>query len=225
MRKNRLFELTEDTAIAGMKETFHEGRARSNKEELKEIFANDIELIIEKELAQYKQALKDDFAKQFSVKISEAQSRFELEQKKTYDINKKLEYFFTQADIGLAKKINQELDGVAEIIVLLVMKSLFHISSSEAINKTIIENIVKLTIEKVSLDPTVTLLVSAVDYELISESASFEQVKSFLRIDSSLVAGQVTLDDKISLGKVGLLDRLDALRSAFVVALENKNAL
>lgn len=111
------------------------------------------------------------------------------------------------------------LKDLNSITVMLVLESLYKIIGDDEKYKEYAIRVVEASVNSLAEDITVTGVMSAHDYALLSHEPMFIKFKNFIHPDEKLKKGQFYLDDGSTIYELGILDRLDALRAAFLTAV------
>ncbi|GGY84919.1 hypothetical protein GCM10011613_32490 [Cellvibrio zantedeschiae] len=224
MRKIRLFELSPSSIFDG-EDLPRDSEFANVSAKLISADEDKIKALVAEEINKQKAIMVTNFERELEKERSKLLMRSNAEIDKQKAITETLEGLVSGIGSELSAKLVNEVSDLKEIVVSLVMESLFKISSKELIKQAIAKDIAELLIEKITAEGVVSLNVSASDHKLLEALPSYSSIKPFLHIDKNLSAGQVLLEDCGSFYKVGISDRLDALRKAFTIALDNKNEL
>jgi hypothetical protein len=218
MRKSRLFGLSASV------NTVESNGLNSNEKFLSQQKDRFDELVAAK-VKKQTTIVESNFAIELTKQKASLDARFNAELEKQKLINERLEKLILSASNQLNENLANELLNLKEIAVTLVMQSLYKIATKEVFKQEVIVHVVDLLIEKINSENLTSLNISEADYKLIESLESYDKIKSFVHIDNTLSAGQMTLGGTGSFFKVGLTDRLDSLRHAFSVALEQESEL
>lgn len=174
-------------------------------------------------LAVWKEAARKEIDAELAKKYEVMYS------KKLKELNEK-EEFYKNACISVTglleslQKVSQEslslyLKDLNSITIMLVLESLYKIIGDDEKYKEYVARIVEDSINSLGESIAVTASISLHDYKLLINEPMFIKFKSFIHPDEKLTKGQFLLDDGTTTYAVGILDRLDVLRSAFLNAV------
>lgn len=225
MRKSRLFEPSPSVRISDIKDLSREDELANVSTKLTSIDEDKIKVLVAEEINKQKAIMVINFERELEKEKNNLLQRSNVEIDKQKAITETLENLVQSIGSELNKKLASEVSDLKEVVVSLVMESLFKISSKELTKTAIAEDIAELLIEKINAEGVVSLTVSASDHKLLEALPCYNKIKQSIHIDKTLSVGQVLLEDCGSFYKVGILDRLDALRKVFTLALDHKNEL
>lgn len=228
MRKTRTFEFS-TLSTEDVKKTHPTPAAsallESTDTEDDDKLQHEIDSRVAAEIAKQKKILSAsmeiELAKREKEKFAELQAEKESLKVLTGSMESLLDNIASEYDAERAR----QSEDLSEAVIALVLESLYKISERAAVDKSVVESVVNNLIEKRSSESMLVLRVSTDDHRLLESLSNYNDIKSLLVTDTDLSAGQVVMEDGNSLYKVGLLDRLDVLRQAFIDALEKKNGL
>jgi len=180
---------------------------------------------LEEEIQRYKAEQEELLKEELAAKRKEKLSHIEDELNRLKVLNLEFEDLILEVTGAFKEKIATHISDTSSVVVSLVIEALMKIAGDEAINKIIVEQVVSQLIERKSSDVAAKLKVSFHDYKLLETLDCYEQVKPLVHTDPNLSAGEMALEDGLSLYKVGLLDRLDVLRVELISALERHHGL
>lgn len=111
------------------------------------------------------------------------------------------------------------LKDLNAITASLVLQSLYKILGDDKKYKTFAVKVVQDSISSFAEEVNIRGLISQYDYDLLAKDPLFAELKTFIRPDEKLKKGQFSIDDGSTTYEMGILDRLDVLRSAFMNAV------
>lgn len=225
MRKSRLFGLSSSINQLESENLNNNEKLDIFDEKFISLYKDKFDEFVALEVNQQKKILESNFAVESAKQKAKFDALFNAEMEKQKVINERLEKIIFLAGEQLNEKLASEFFKLKEIAIALVLQSLYKISTKEVFKREIVEHVVEMLIEKMSSENLVSLSISAADHKLIESLDGYDKIKSFVHIDNSLSVGQMMLGDAGSFSKIGLADRLDSLRHAFIVALEQENEL
>jgi hypothetical protein len=201
------------------------GDAVSNKDELKQLFANEIQELVTRELAVREKILQDKYEKELHLRLQKRE----------------------REEAALAQKLNQQLSVVASILesieeerrkilessvkeldpilVQMCLEALYKICAEKDVFEKIVIKSIDAILTTYLANAQVKLVVSEEVFNILVNSSRETALSGNLSLDKSLKIGQIRVDDGTCITEAGLVEQLDNLRDALLAELRKNYAL
>jgi hypothetical protein len=198
---------------------------RLTKLELRELFGDEIKELARQEVEVKEKEIKEKLQKQFETRVNKFESDYEVKSKQ---LDARLKLAATLVDSLESEKkqsILSTMDSMDTILIEMCLEALYKITAE----KEVFEKVVLKTLKTVSAmhaaNIKVKVNVSEEAFNLLTGRHKDSIVSSHINLDKSLKAGQIRIDDGLSITESGLLEQLDNLREALLVELRKNYEL
>jgi hypothetical protein len=199
--------------------------SRPKKEELRELFREEIDFIIENEKNNLENKIRKELEEEYGAIKNEAEKTFD--EKLAALENIKIEFNALIASIkkSYQEKISEDIHMLDEMVTEITIGSLYKIIGDTEVYKELISKNICEVLEKKSAGHSALIKVSEGEMKFLKKEFSDSAWIDCLRLDEKLTDGEMVLDDGMSsLYEIGFVNQLDVLRAAFIKLLRERHA-
>lgn len=195
------------------------------KEDLKNLYKNEIDVLVAEQLAISKKSLMDELIKKNEEFLSDKLKKLDSKEKEYVASIEAIKALVSKIEALYQSKVDNEIHGLDSIIVPVVMEVLYKVLGDTKNYKKAVVKIVGECLEGYKGDSSVKIRISENDYSLVKSSFDNEVSPKCLIADKRLEDGQCIFDDGTSLYESGLLDQLDNLRMIFMAKIRENHGV
>lgn len=196
--------------------------AKISREELRNVFKEEIDGIVEKEVNFYKNRIELEVKEKFNKDIEQLNAARLTNEKLFNDKVGLLENLIHSFSQDARAALSVEISSLEEIIILITMESLYKILGQSESYREAVNSTVDLLLKDVVDIAGISIRTSQATYKLITEIYKDKEILKVLKQDAKLAAGKIQIDTHVGFSEIGVLDQLAVLQSAFIARL-NKN--
>jgi hypothetical protein len=220
-RGSRRLDLNvDDSDVSAINSIAKVDDSRPKRNELRELFSEEIDLIIEDEKQDLQVKIKKEMDIDLSIYKKELEKNIDDKMASLNDEKSKFDGLISAIKKSYQDKISEDISMLDELVTEITMQSLYKIIGDASAYKEIIKKNIHEVLEKKSADAKALIKVSEGEMKFLKKQFADSEWISCLRIDEKLADGEMVLDDGIaSLYEIGFVNQLDVLRTAFIKLL------
>lgn len=199
--------------------------AVTNKVELKELFGQEIQELVTREVAVREKSLQDKYEKEFQLRLQKEEKEKAVLEKQ---LNEQLSLVDTLLQSLAAEKqkvLKASIKELDPILVQMCLEALYKICTEKEVFERIVTRSVDTITTMYVANAQVKVFVAEEVFNILTTRSREIAISGNLSLDRSLKIGQIRIDDGTSITEAGLVEQLDHLRDVLLVELRKSYAL
>jgi|GEM_PF-3990349 len=211
-----------DTTITGASLAAEES---FSKENLKLIFQNEIDQLVNLEIKSHKELFVSQLNEKFDVRLKQLENEYHNKHRLLEEKQVSLSNLVNSLTLKYQEDVSNNIQQMDAVLIEIVMESLYKILGEKEIYEKSVAKVVNTVINKRVTNTKVSIKVSEDSFLFLSQLYKDNLVLNDIQIDNSLTAGQIRIDDGVSIVATGLIDQLDYLKNILLGQLRDIHGL